>query len=288
VQLTTGTAWKSSADISPDGNRITFAMSSGDASNIYVMTLPETADGLEPVAPPRQLTFFNSLCNAPAWSPDGKEIAFYSSQGGNPSVWRINSDGGTPQPMEDTKYMPAVANYLEWAPGDIILHRSTSLRNFVAYDPRTGEHTLLVDADSIGYVFDPIWSQDGKKVAFFWNREAAETPSMGLWGKDMTDGSIWEITRGVFNAVAWTADSEHLWAVRYRMDTGWDNDVVKWPVKGGDPVPWVKLPMDQIVQGYIAMTPDGRKFVYPVENRYADAWIIENFDPDIQSSKKKE
>ena len=152
----------------------------------------------------------------------------------------------------------------------------------MAYDPRTGEHSPLVDADSLGYIFDPVWSRDGKKVAFFWNRESDEAPSMGMWVKDMTDGSIWRVVKGIFNAIAWTTDDEYIWTVRYKMDTGWDDEVVKWPVKGEDSVPWVELPMDQIVQGYIAMTPDGRKFVYPVENRQADAWIIENFDPDVK------
>ena len=164
----------------------------------------------------------------------------------------------------------------------VVAYEDLGLEIDTAYDPRTGEHSPLVDADSIGYIFDPVWSRDGKKVAFFWNRESAEAPSMGMWVKDMTDGSIWEIVKGVFNAIAWTADDEHIWALRYRMDTGWDDEVVKWPVKGGNPVPWVDLPMDRIVHGYIAMTPDGRKFVYPVENRHADAWIIENFDPDVK------
>ena len=282
IQLTTGTAWKSSADISPNGQKIAFAMSSGDASNIYVMTLPEKANGLDPVASPKQLTFFNSLCDGPAWSPDGKEIAFYSSQGGNPLVWRVKSDGSTPEPLDNTEFTPAIGGYLEWSPGDKILHRSMSLRDFHVYDPMTGEHTLLVGADSIGYVFDPVWSHDGKKVAFFWNREAAETPSMGMWGKDMTDGSIWEIASGIFNAIAWTPDDEHIWAVQYKMDTGWAKDVFIVPVAGGDPIPWVELPDNFVVQGYIAMTPDGRKFVYPVEQRYADAWIVENFDPDVR------
>ncbi len=286
IQLTTGTAWKSSADISPDGRQIAFAMSGGDASSICVMTLPEKADGSNPVTPPRQLTFFNSVCDVPAWSPDGKEIAFYSSQGGTPRVWRVDSDGGTPEPMENTEFAPTVGDYLEWSPGDRILHRSMSLRNFHVYDPMTGGHTLLVDADSIGYVFGPVWSYDGKKVAFFWNREDADSPSMGMWGKDMTDGSVWEIARGVFSPIAWTADGEHIWAARYKLDTGWDNDVFKVPAEGGNPVPWVEFPLDRLVQGYIAMTPDGRKFVHPVENRHADAWIIENFDPDVQVKRK--
>ena len=79
---------------SPDGRRIAFAASRGPTpgppryssqSDIYVMN----ADG----SGTRKLTH-NALQNAePAWSPDGRKIAFRSTRNGNRDIYVMNADG---------------------------------------------------------------------------------------------------------------------------------------------------------------------------------------------------
>ncbi len=283
TQLTTGTTWKSRAEISPDGREIVFAMSDGDALNIYTMRLPETASGSDTVESPRQLTFFNSSNDAPVWSPDGREIAFYSDQGGRPRVWHVPSSGGTPQPFENARFELLAGDYLAWAPGPKIIHRTMGVRDFTVTDPTTGQQSPFVGADSLGYVFNPCWAPDGEKVAFFWNRDDANPPSMGAWVKSMVDGSLNKIADGVVSPVGWTADSEWVWGLEYGIQgpRGLDN-VFKIPATGGDPVHWVDLPFEKVIVDRFTMTPDGRKIVYTEAETHADAWIIENFDPDIE------
>ncbi|UCG51016.1 MAG: serine/threonine-protein kinase [Candidatus Latescibacterota bacterium] len=282
TQLTTGTTWKSPAEISPDGNHCVFAMSSGEASNVYVMRLPEKADGPETTESPRQLTFFNSTCDAPVWSPDGKEIAFYSTQGGVPKVWHMKSSGGTPKPFDNAEFEPWAADDIAWAPGRTLIHRTVGVRGFSLLDPVNGTQSTLVGADTLGYIFHPVWSPGGKRVAFFWNRERARPPSMGVWIKDMTDGSMWKIADGAVYPLAWTPDGMYVWGLRYSVRAGPLGNVFKVPVTGGEPIPWVDLPFERVDADGVSMTPDGRKYVYSKAERHADAWIVENFDPDVK------
>ena len=94
---------------SPDGTRILFsssrdttvATSTGAgppaaylASELYVMQ----ADGSDV----RRLTHHESWDGAPAWTPDGQEVVFYSQRDGNPRIYRTGidgMDGAKPEPI---------------------------------------------------------------------------------------------------------------------------------------------------------------------------------------------
>ena len=78
---------------SPDGKRLAFQA----AGRIYVMDLPSGA--------PRRVTpaAFEPLEMSPAWSPDGRTIAFASWDDQNLGhLWRVGVDGGTPQQLTQT------------------------------------------------------------------------------------------------------------------------------------------------------------------------------------------
>ena len=91
---------------SPDGTRILFsssrdtsvATSSGAspaatylASELYVMQ----SDGTEV----RRLTRHESWDGAPAWTPDGEAVVFYSQRDGEPRIYRAGIDGAAPEPI---------------------------------------------------------------------------------------------------------------------------------------------------------------------------------------------
>ena len=96
-----------------------FTIGSGTKGNVYKMTI----DGGQPV----QLTFFDAaLTWSPAWSPDGRRIAFICDQGGTPKVWIVNADGGAARPLDKTNASDS-DDKLAWSPSPEIVyqHRET-------------------------------------------------------------------------------------------------------------------------------------------------------------------
>jgi serine/threonine protein kinase len=70
--------------ISPDGRWIVMATLSAE-SDLYIVR----SDGTDL----RQLTSDRFRDRGPSWSPDGKEIIFYSNRSGNLDIWAIHPDG---------------------------------------------------------------------------------------------------------------------------------------------------------------------------------------------------
>ena len=51
----------------------------------------------------KQLTFGKGPDTNPAWSPDGKTIAFHSLREGNYDIWMIAPGGGTPKQLTTSR-----------------------------------------------------------------------------------------------------------------------------------------------------------------------------------------
>ena len=110
-------------DLSPDGEWIVFSTTE-DLGDIYVIK----KDGKEM----RQLTSDVYRDRAPSWSPDGKEIAFYSNRSGQLEIWTIRPDGSGLRQL--TKFSGTVN---PWSP------RWFPDRSHMAFYNNTG--TFLVD-----------------------------------------------------------------------------------------------------------------------------------------------
>ena len=100
----------------------------------------------------------------PAWSPDGRKLAFVSQRDGNSEIYVMNADGSA---QENLTRQPASDSHPSWSPDG---------RKLVFVSRRDGNSEIYVmNADGSGLRnltrtpsddLDPAWSPDGRAIAF--------------------------------------------------------------------------------------------------------------------------
>ena len=75
---------------------------------------------------------------------------------------------------------------MAWSPDGRIAYHVPGNRNFSLFDPTTGAEQRLVTNDSVGWMFNPSFAPDGKRVVIHWNRQDVGD---GFWLLSLADGS---------------------------------------------------------------------------------------------------
>ena len=186
TRLTDSTAYDIRPAWSPDGTRIAFASDRGGDLDIFVMD----TDGSNIT----KLTDGAANDNSPAWSPDGTKIAFESDRNGSGDIFVMDPDGTNVAMVTnsiDDESHPA------WAPdgGNIVLSSSAASEHNVdiivanveslgigaaisvpTSTPaptaaqtlsQTFEVTQVSHTEGDDKTWDPDWSPDGTKIAFY-------------------------------------------------------------------------------------------------------------------------
>jgi TolB protein len=117
-----------------------------------------------------QLTDHPSWDYLASWSPDGAQIVFSSTRGGAPDIYLVNSDGSGLKRLTDN---PGEENTPNWSPdGNKIVYSSVR-------QDATGE-IYVMDADGVGQINlsqhpaedgNPRWSPDGTHIVFVSGRD---------------------------------------------------------------------------------------------------------------------
>ncbi|MEN3328035.1 MAG: TolB protein [Acidobacteriota bacterium] len=115
------------------------------------------ADGSSPT----QITTAKADDSEPAWSRDGKRIAFVRGTNGNPEIYVVNVDGSNESRLT---FDPGIDMTPNWSPDGKIFFTSN----------REGKREIyFMNADGTGVrrfttvgAKSPAWSPDGSKVAF--------------------------------------------------------------------------------------------------------------------------
>lgn len=145
------------ASWSPDGKKIAFAINDNltNESRIFIMNASgSNLSQLVPTGPPGTRDF------TPAFSPDGKTVAFGSNRGGNGmQVWSI--DLATKQLAQVTACAVNVSCFLPaWSPdGSSLAYTAGSTIEAIELQFNT-KYTLVAD----GYW--PVWSPDGMRLGY--------------------------------------------------------------------------------------------------------------------------
>ena len=259
--------------LSPDGSQLAFTWDrDGDERlDIYVQ--------LVGAGTPLRLTTDPAQDRSPAWSPDGRHIAFLRSvTGGGYAIFTVPALGGPERKLQATSCGPWRCR-LDWSPdgkflafpdrtsgdriGIFLLSVETLERRGLTAPPE--EH----QADVV-----PAFSPDGRWVAF--TRVGTTTkpnlymvPVAGGEPRRVSLGEVW--TRGELTAQAWTPDG--------------DNIVVSWsPVLGSTSASLWRVPVSGGVPQEIAVGGDnaGQPSISRQGNRLAfkqahfdtDTWEI--------------
>lgn len=181
--------------LSPEGNRIAFAMTRRGNTDLYLMK----ANGTHV----RRITHDRRphASSAPTWSPDGERIAFQRNRSlrglGSWDIWILTLATGELERFTNAKALDVAP---DWSPdGTRIAFASErgwapdSEGNWDVYvkDVATGEVTRFTRGRAIDG--NPSWSPDGSAIAFESDRRGAARSR--IWMKEL-DGGPTQLTRG--------------------------------------------------------------------------------------------
>jgi eukaryotic-like serine/threonine-protein kinase len=203
VPVTSGSTHFVEPSISPDGSTLVMRSSSGQ-EDLYIVK-PD-GSGL------RKITDDAAKDRGPSWSPDGKQIAFYSDRSGRYEIWTIDAEGSDLQQVTNTTersvWFPA------WSPdGKKIVGFNEGVS--LVFDlsgvlPTADFETLPLIEKDVSFAASS-WSPDGKWLAGMALRDG--TPMPGIWIYSMDSQAytkVADLGHGGYNLPTWTPDGRHV------------------------------------------------------------------------------
>jgi Tol biopolymer transport system component len=219
-----GPAW------SPDGASLavasaTLAPGRGGPTIFEIVTM--RADGADRMP----LTTDRAQDYDPAWSADGRRIAYSRTTGDNRDIWVVDADGGgTPERLTRA---PADDSLPAWAPdGTQIAFTRTRANDGEIYVMNADGSGLHNITKRHGDDEDPDWAPDGSSIAFTRYGEGA---TADIWTTTATGARPRPLVRSPFNDTqpAWSPDGTRL---AFTSNRRRHDDIWTIPVTGGRPV----------------------------------------------------
>ncbi|MDX6695056.1 MAG: hypothetical protein QOF02_2659 [Blastocatellia bacterium] len=274
--------------VSPDGRWVAYVITDINKTNnrgltqIYLIA----AEGGEP----RQLTKGESSASSPRWSPDGKRLAFISSQEGGPQIWTMDVASGE---MKKVSSISTGASDLIWSPDGQMLAFVSDVYPECATDECNKERDEKMEASKVkAKVADRLlfrhWNswKEGKRTHVF------IVASDGGAARDMTPGDYDAppFSLGGPTDYAFSPDSKELAFARNTDKveaTSTNGDIFIVPVAGGEArrITESNLGADLSPQ----YSPDGRFIAYRSQERAgfeSDRWRLMLYDRQRNQSRE--
>ena len=169
--LTTHTTFTANLEMAPDGGALVFENASGRVRSLERFDVKR---GTQKVLYDRQNAF------SPAWSPDGRWIAFDAGGGNDADIWRVPTTGGRAEKViayPGADWMPTYA-----PDGRAICFLSNRGGQFDLWIFSTHDGSVQAITRTPGIESGGYWSHDGTRIAYF--RNAPSGNASGLWVYD--------------------------------------------------------------------------------------------------------
>jgi dipeptidyl aminopeptidase/acylaminoacyl peptidase len=283
------------AQISPDGKSVAFVVSVPSLeknranSDIWLMS----SDGQDL----RQLTTSDKRDDTPRWSPEGRQLAFISSRGGEPQIYTIDIAGGEARPLTS---IHGGADGVIWSPDGKRLAftaavypgcYSTDYRKFNACNQQKDEEREKnpVKARVITRLLYRHWNAyvDDKRSHIFVISAAGGDPI------DMTPGDYDSPTFAVGGGgdYAFAPDSKELaWVSNHdkNEESSTNSDIFTVPIGGDSAKDTVKISTSRGSDTSPAYSPDGRFIAWKTQARSgyeSDLFRLVLYDRQSKSSR---
>ncbi len=191
--------------VSPDNTRLAFASLGRDGFKIrmYSLLLGRL------VAFPAGGAGTNS---SPAWSPDGKQLAYSASPNGDADIWIADSNGALARRLTSFRgpdvspvFNPRTGAQVAWISG------RTGLPQLYTMQTDGSAVARLTDT---GYATSPSWSPNGQFIAFAWNRKYGPGAPGGqdIYVMEVATLKWIQLTHdmGLCDFPSWSPDGRHL------------------------------------------------------------------------------
>ncbi len=199
--------------VSPTGKRAVFE-ARGD-----IFTVPAEKGDI------RNMTRSSGVAErAPAWSPDGASVAWFSDEGGEYALM-VGDQRGIEEPRRIELSEPTFYFTPAWSPDSKYLLFTDEGLNLSYVDVETGEQTL-VDTDQFAHperTVDPAWSPDSRWIAY---SKRLDSQYHAIMVYSLDSGEIHQVTDSMSDAIApaWDRNGKYLYflvSTNYGLSSGW-------------------------------------------------------------------
>ncbi len=193
-----------SPHVSPDGSRIALSA----VSNVEWQILMYSLELNRQVGFPR----FQGTNLSPAWSSDGKLLAFSSSRSGDSEIYVVDITGSNPRRITNTKgpdvsptWNPKTNAEIAWVSGRTGLPQIYTMAS---------DGTNVVRVTDQGYAVSPSWSPNGQFLAFAWIRHygPGAPGASDIYVMDLASKQWVQLTHdgGRNDFPTWSPDGRHI------------------------------------------------------------------------------
>ncbi|MEO1021205.1 MAG: PDZ domain-containing protein [Bacteroidota bacterium] len=201
------------ASLSPTGKRAIFQFR-GD-----ILTVPKKEGSW------RNITKSSGTADRyPIWSPDGKNIAWFSDQSGEYTLM-ISDQAGLEEPRSISLPNPTFYFRPDWSPDSKFIAYTDTDYNLWYVNVESGE-AKKVDTERYAHPnrsLNPVWSPDSKWIAY---ARILDNQLKAIKAHNIETGKTIQLTDGLSDAITpvWDANGKYLYflaSTNFGLNTGW-------------------------------------------------------------------